>query len=154
MDMAAPFPPPYQPPPQAQPPMGKSLSTAALAAVAILAFFIIGLIYVYIFVFSGMDIVSAYWWSGFVGFIFAFIFYLVHAAVEEPVTRIISGTFFALGAMFFYAAIGFGSGDPNSKILWLIVLSVIVLVVLLFVWRLTSQGAADDQRRAMRKRTP
>lgn len=151
--MAMPPPPPYQPT-QPVPPPSKGFSTLALAVIAILAFFIIGLIYVYIFVFSGMDIISAYWWSGLVGFIFAFIFYLVHAAVEEPVTRIISATFFALGAMFFYAAIGFGSGDPSSKILWLIVLSIIVLVVLLFVWRMAMQGEADERRRAMRKRTP
>ena len=141
-------------PMEAAPPMGKSLSTVALAAVAGLAFLIIALIYAYIFFVSGMDIISAYWWAGFVGFIFALIFFLVHAAVEEPVTRIISGTFFVLGAVFFYASVGFGTADAGSKILWVIVLSVIVLVVLLFVWRMSSQAAADEQRRAMRKRTP
>ncbi len=137
-----------------QPP-GPRTSTAVLAVVAFLAFFVIAMIYAWIFFFSGMAFESACWWAGLVGFIFAFVFFMVHAASrEDPVSRIVSITFFVLGAVFFYSAILLGNYDTGGRILWLIVLSVMVMVILLFVWRLSVQKEADDYRRAMRKRTP
>ena len=135
-------------------PPGKALSMAALAVIVFLAFFIIGLIYLYIFYYAVMPDTSRYWWSGFVGFIFALIFYMVHASIrEEPVTRILSGMFFILGAVFLYAAVALGTPDPGNKIMWLIVLSVVVLAVVVLVWRMSVQRAADDERRARRRRT-
>ena len=147
-----------QPAPQAQPmPAPKGLSSVVLAIIVGLAALIIALIYVYIFAFSGTGISesSRYWWSGFVGFIFALIFYMVHASIrEEPITRIISGVFFALGALFFYAAILVGTSDPGMAITWIILLSVIVMIVLVLVWRMSVQREADEARKAARHRTP
>ncbi len=126
-----------------------------LAAIIGLSALIIALIYVFIFTISGLPEASKYWWAGLTGFIFALIFYMVHASIkEEPVTRIISGVFFALGAVFFYASIMVGVTDPGMLITWLIVLSVIVIVVLVAVWRMSAQREADDARRAARRRTP
>ncbi len=141
--------------PAQTPSTGKVLSKTALALIAVIGFFIIGLIYLFIFVYSGMKDVDTYWWSGLVGFIFAFVFYIVHSSIrEEPVTRILSGLFFVLGAAFFYAAIGLNPAyTPGDRILWLIVLSIIVLVVLVLVWRMSMQRTADEERRARRQRT-
>ena len=137
-------------------PAGRALSKAALAVISFLGFFIIALIYLYIFRSSRMpNDWDKYWWAGLVGFIFALIFYLVHAGIsEEPVTRILSGAFFALGAMFLYASIALNQGyQPNDRIMWLIVLSLIVIIVLVFVWRMSVQSAEDEVRRARRRRT-
>jgi len=146
--------PPPTPSVQIQP-TGRAISKAALAIIAFLGFFIIGLIYLYIFIYSGLSEADTYWWSGLVGFIFAFVFYIVHSAIrEEPITRALSGAFFVIGAMFFYATIAFNSGySPADRIIWLIVLSVIVIVVLVFIWRMSVQRTADDERRARRQRT-
>jgi len=142
-----------QTPPPLPPPKGTS--SVALAVIIGLSGLIIALIYLFIFAFSGISETSKYWWSGLVGFIFAFIFYMVHASIrEEPVTRIMSGVFFALGAVFFYASIMVGVTDPGMLITWLIVLSLIVIVVLVLVWRMSAQREADEARKAARRRTP
>lgn len=145
-----------QPAPQAQPtPAPRGLSSVALAVIIGLAALIVALIYLFIFKYSGMAESSMYWWSGFVGFVFALAFYMVHASIkEEPITRIMSGVFFALGAMFFYAAILVGTNDPGMAITWIIVLSLIVMIVLVLVWRMSVQREADEARRAARHRTP
>jgi len=145
------------PPPQPQmmQPPGPRPSMAILAVITALAFVVIALIYLWIFIFSGIPFESACWWAGLVGFIFAFVFFMVHAASrEEPISRIVSVMFFVLGAVFFYSAILLGGSDTGSRIFWLIVLSILVMVILLFVWRMSVQKEADDYRRAMRKRTP
>lgn len=144
-----------QPP---SPPVQSSAGAAskvAILMVAVLAFFIIGLIYLFIFMFSGLSETDMYLWSGITGWIFAFVFYIVHATTrEDPITRIISIVFFVLGAVFLFASIAFNPGhDPGSMILWLIVLSIIVIVILLFSWRLSLQASEDEQRRARRQRT-
>ena len=133
----------------------KVVSKAAIVMVAVLALFIIGLIYLYIFVYSDLSEDGKYLWSGFAGWVFALIFYLVHAATrEDPISRIVAVLFFVLGAAFLYASIALNPGsDPGSRILWLIVLSVIVIVILLLSWRLSLQASEDEQRRAKRQRT-
>ncbi len=131
------------------------VSKAAIAMVAVLAFFIISLIYLFIFMYSGLSEEGKYLWSGFAGMVFAFIFYLVHASTrEDPISRIVTILFFVLGAAFLYASIALNPGiDPASRILWLIVLSVIVIMILLLSWRLSLQAAEDEQRKARRQRT-
>ncbi len=133
----------------------RAVSKAALAVAVFLTFLIIGLIYLYIFVYSGFPTDPAkYWWAGLTGFIFAFIFFWVHAAThEDPITRVLKWLFFILGAVFFYASILLSGWEASSTFLWLIVLSVIVLIVMLFSWRAEAQRAADEDRRARRHRT-
>jgi len=150
------------PPPQGgsfQPIPARKVSSAALAAATILTFLIIGLIFLYIFVYAGFPTDwDRYWWAGLTAWIFTFIFFWVHAAThEDPVTWVLKWMFFVLGAVFFYASIltSAAAGAPTGNtFLYLIVLSVMILVVLLFSWQAERQRAADADRRAMRKRTP
>lgn len=137
----------------------RRVSTAALAVAAFLTFMIVGLIFLYIFVYAGFTTDwDRYWWAGLTAWIFTFIFFFVHAAThEDPVTWVLKWLFFVLGAVFFYSSVltSAAAGSPASgTFLYLIVLSVMILVVLLFSWQAERQKAADADRRAMRKRTP
>lgn len=136
----------------------RRVSAAVLAAVAFLTILIISLIFLYIFVYSGLPTdYDKYWWAGITGWGFAFIFFWVHATTrEDPITWILKWLFFILGTVFLYANVltSAAAGAPtNMTFLWLIVLSIIVLVVLLFSWSMLRQKSADAERRAMRHRT-
>jgi len=161
-----PSPPPPAPPSAMPPPQAgmfaaapvRRVSMAVMAAVTFLTIMIISLIFLYIFVYSGLPTdYDKYWWAGVTGWGFAFIFFWVHAATnEDPITWVLKWMFFILGAVFLYANVlaSAAAGGPASwTFLWLIVLSIIVLVVLLFSWNMLRQKAADAERKAMRHRT-
>lgn len=158
--------PPPPPPPSAMPPPQagifeaapvRRVSSVVMAVATFLTFLIIGLIFLYIFVYSGLvNDYDKYWWAGITGWGFAFIFFWVHAATnEDPITWVLKWLFFILGTVFFYASVLTSAPYHEAwwTFLWLIVLSIIVLVVLLFSWSMLRQKAADAERKAMRHRT-
>ncbi len=137
------------PPPQ---PVVKT-STTAMAGMILMVAIIFGVIFGYIATAPGWATTARLWWMGFVGLVFAFISYLVYAGTDARPIRLLSGGLFIVGIGSFYGAI-FTNPDQSWTLLWLVVLSVIVLVLLAFIYSMTRQAEATRVRNAERKLTP
>ena len=119
-----------------------------ILAVAIIFIVIFG----YILFLAPWTLTSRLWWTGFVGFVFAFIAYLIYAGTEAKPIRLLAGGLFVIGVGSYYGAIL--TGDPSSVLLWLVVLSVFVVIILAFVFVMARQGEATQARLARRRLTP
>ena len=136
----------------AQPSSESRVSTFSQVMIVALGFLIIGLIYAFIFVFSGWNRELQLWAAGLTGWIFALVFYLTHASLrEEKVAWALSGIFFALGTVALYSSVLVSSGDESGKILWLIVISIIVMLILLLAGSMAKSKARHLEREARRK---
>ncbi len=131
------------------------LSSLALLAIAAIAIFLIAGIFGYILFLSRVPFDSQLWWMGVTSMIFALAFYLVYGATKDRrYARPLAGAFFLIGAGSFYASV-FANPDPSgTKMTWLIVLSLLILIVLVAIFRMSRQTEMDAIRRSQRKLTP
>ncbi len=133
------------------PPVVKT-STTAMAGMILMVAIIFGVIFGYIALAPGWSTTGRLWWMGFVGLVFAFIAYLVYAGTEAKPIRLLAGGLFVVGVGSFYGAIF--TGDPNTVLLWLVVLSIFVLIILAFIFVMARQAEATRIRVSQRKLTP
>ncbi len=127
-------------------------STAAMVGMILAVAVIFIVIFGYILFLAPWELTARLWWTGFVGFVFAFIAYLIYAGTEAKPIRLLAAGLFVIGVGSYYGAIL--TGDPNSVLLWLVVLSVFVLIIFGFVFVMARQGEATQARLARRRLTP
>lgn len=130
----------------------RAISTAMMSMITVVSIVIIGTIYAFIIMFSGLDVVGMALWIGVISLIFAIVIYFVHALIGDPITIGLSGTFAAIGLLSFYAAIFLCDWKPGDKMIVVVVLSIFVLIFLIVAYRLRRYGEAQEARVEARKK--
>jgi len=141
----------------AAPPPGAHarLSWFALVAMAAIGAGALAAIFAYIFLVLTIPFDGRLWWAGLAAWGLALAFHLVSAAEgDRRVSHRLAGGFFLVGAGCFYGSIA-GNADPvGTKLVWLVVLSVIVVALLAAIFVMARGSEADAERHAKRKMTP
>jgi hypothetical protein len=130
----------------------RAISTAMLLMISVVSIVIIGTIYAFIIMFSGLDVVGMALWIGVISLIFAIVVYFVHALIGDPITLGLSGAFAVIGLLSFYAAIFLCDWKPGDKMIVVVVLSIFVLIFLIVAYRLRRYGEAQEARVEARKK--
>src|SRR3989442_4576764 len=121
-----------QPPaPAPSGPTVPKLSTTVLLAMGAIATIVLVAIFAYILLVARLRLDEQLWWTGLTSMIFALGFYMMYAATHDRmIARPLAGGFFVVGAGSFYGSNFTGDSSDFSKLLYLILLSVLVMVVL------------------------
>ena len=130
----------------------RAVSTAMMLMITVVSVVIVGTIYAFIFLFSGLDIVGMALWIGVISVIFAVVIYFIHALVGDPITLGLSGAFAVIGLLSFYAAIFICNWKPGDKMIVVVMLSIFVLIFLVVAFRLRRYGEAQEARVEARKK--
>ena len=133
----------------------RGISNAMLGLIVAISFAVLAMVFLYIFLYTGWGLNSRFYWSGFVAFVIAVIYYFIHASTEEKyVTRQTSAALFALGVVFFYVSIYLSEEvDEGSKLLGYISLSIVLIIVLALAAYMLRDKARQARRMRLRKRT-
>lgn len=132
-----------------------TLSLLALAGIAGVATLVLASIFTYILFVAPLTFDSRLWWIGFASGVFTLAFFGIYAATHDRrVLRPLTAVFFLLSVVAFYASI-YANPDPQStKLIWIVVLSLLVAAPLVGMYVMARQEEADAARRAQRKITP
>ena len=131
------------------------LSTTVLLAIAVIGGIVLASIFGFILFIAVMRIDERLWWTGLCATIFAFGFYMLFAATHDrKVMRPLAGAFFVIGAGSFYGSIFTGGSPDLTKLLYLILLSILVIVVLAAIFVMARDSERDALRRSQRKHIP
>ena len=141
------------PPPSPLPRL--KVSSLALLGIAVIAVVVLVAIYGYILFVTTMAFHSKLWWMGLVSFIFAAIFYLLSAATKDrTIMRSASAAFFLIGAGGFYGSLFLNNDSEFSKLVWLVILSILVVLILVGIVYMARTEERDAARKAQRRLTP
>ncbi len=136
------------------PPAVKLSSAALMGIVAVVGLTAAG-IFAYILFLAPLAGDQRLWWTGFAAIVFAFLAFLVYAGTEAKVLQKLAGGLFVVGAGSFYGSILTSQDqDLSTKLLWVSVLSVLVVIVLAGVFVMARQAEATRARMARRRLTP
>jgi CDP-diglyceride synthetase len=95
------------------------------------------------------------WWTGFVSLFFALAFFLLYAMTHDrKIARPLAGGFFLIGAASFYGSIFAGGSGDVSKLVYLIILSILVMIVLAGIFVMARDAEQDAIRKAQRRHIP
>ena len=132
------------------------LSTTVLLAMGAIATIVLVAIFAYIlFVAPALRIDERLWWTGLASIIFALGFYMMFAATHDRmIARPLAGGFFVVGAGSFYGSIFTGGANDFTKLMYLILLSILVMIVLGAIFVMAKDAEKDMVRRAQRKYIP
>lgn len=131
------------------------VSTLALMGMALVGGVLLASIFAYILVLAPMAFDARLWWMGLASGVFALAFFFLYAGTRDRrVMRPLAAAFFVITAGSFYASI-FSNPDPDAtKVFWLVILSILVVVVLAAMFMMARDAERDAARRARRKVTP
>ena len=146
-----------QPPaPAPSGPAVPKLSTTVLLAMGAIATIVLVAIFAYIlFVERTLRIDERLWWTGLASMIFALGFYMMFAATHDRmIARPLAGGFFVVGAGSFYGSIFTGGANDFTKLMYLILLSILVMIVLGAIFVMAKDAERDAVRQAQRRYIP
>jgi len=146
-----------QPPaPAPSGPAVPKLSTTVLLAMGAIATIVLVAIFAYIlFVAPALRIDERLWWTGLASIIFALGFYMMFAATHDRmIARPLAGGFFVVGAGSFYGSIFTGGANDFTKLMYLILLSILVMIVLGAIFVMAKDAERDAVRQAQRRYIP
>ena len=132
------------------------LSTTVLLAMGAIATIVLVAIFAYIlFVAPALRIDERLWWTGLASIIFALGFYMMFAATHDRmIARPLAGGFFVVGAGSFYGSIFTGGANDFTKLMYLILLSILVMIVLGAIFVMAKDAERDAVRQAQRRYIP
>ncbi len=136
-------------------PAAITLSSLALAGIAGVGTLVLSSIFTYILFVAPLAFDGRLWWIGFASGVFALAFFAVYAATHDRrVVRPLTGGFFLLSVVGFYGSIYANPDSQSTKLIWIVVLSILVAIPLVGMYVMARQEEADAARRAQRKVTP
>jgi CDP-diglyceride synthetase len=95
------------------------------------------------------------WWTGLTSLFFALAFFLLYAMTHDrKIARPLAGGFFLIGAASFYGSIFTGGSSDVSKLVYLIILSILVMIVLAGIFVMARDAEQDAIRKAQRRHIP
>ncbi len=112
-------------------------------------------IFGYILLVARLRLDEQLWWTGFVSVLFSFGFFALFAATHDrKIARPLAGGFFLIGAGSFYGSIFTGGSSDVSKLVYLIILSILVMIVLAAIFVMARDAEKDAIRKAQRRHIP
>jgi CDP-diglyceride synthetase len=112
-------------------------------------------IFGYILVVARLRLDEQLWWTGFASLFFALAFFLLYAMTHDrKIARPLAGGFFLIGAASFYGSIFTGGSSDVSKLVYLIILSILVMIVLAGIFVMARDAEQDAIRKAQRRHIP
>jgi len=95
------------------------------------------------------------WWTGFASVLFSLGFFALFAMTHDrKIARPLAGGFFLIGAGSFYGSIFTGGSSDVSKLVYLIILSILVMIVLAAIFVMARDAEQDAIRKAKRRHIP
>src|SRR5947208_4646101 len=145
-----------QPPaPPASGPTVPKLWRTVLLAMGAIGTIVLVAIFAYILLVARLRLDERLWWTGLASIIFALGFYMMFAATHDrTIARPLAGGFFVVGAGSFYGSIFTGGANDFTKLMYLILLSILVMIVLGAIFVMAKDAEKDMVRRAQRKYIP
>src|SRR5436853_1675962 len=131
------------------------LSTTVLLAMGALGAILLVSIFGYILFIARLRVDEQLWWTGFASLIFALGFFMLYALTQDrKIARPLAGGFFVIGAASYYGSIFTGGSSDASKLVYLIVLSILVMIVLAAIFVMARDAEKDAIRKASRRHIP
>jgi hypothetical protein len=131
------------------------ISTVALWAIAVIAIVAMAVLFAYILFYSNLPFDGQLWWMGLVSLVLALAYYLVYAGTgDRKIIRPFSEALFVIGFGSYYGSIAANHDTPFWKLAWFLVLSILVVITLFFIFRMSRQAEREAIRKSQRRLTP
>jgi peptidoglycan/LPS O-acetylase OafA/YrhL len=131
------------------------LSTTVLLAMGAIAAVVLASIFGYILFVAHLRLDEQLWWTGFASLLFSLGFFLLYGVTHDRrIARPLAGGFFVISAASYCGSIFTGGSSDVSKLVYLIVLSIFVMIVLAAIFVMARDAEKDAIRKAQRRHIP